>query len=180
MIIEEVYIADIIQSVCQNMQVQVPNQSVGTYFTINFLLGSEQKILDALNNMNGTSEDSLKYPLVAVVQPIPENNGSGFLEVTFPRIILAYLTQTSTKTEPVLDKYSVSGVYKTILRPMQREFIKNLAFSVYTSYGDPMAYEYTSRDIPCQQPIGSTLQDFVDIIEILNLKATIFPQIKTC
>lgn len=178
--IEEVFIVDVISSVVSAMQVAVPGSSPVSYFSINFSPGMNTQILDSLKNMDGSSLGNLKYPLVGVVMPIPEKSGSGFQEVTFSRIVIAYLTKTGTNSEYVKDKYSSDGVFKTILRPCLREFITKLAWSKYTSMGDPGAYEYTSREFPCQQPIGSGLEDFVDTIEILNLKATIFSQIKTC
>lgn len=178
--VEEVFITDVLKSVIGAMKVPVSNSSPIVNYTINFQPGRSTQIIDSLKNMGGTSLDGLKYPLIAVVMPIPEKNTSFFLEVTFPRIVIAYLTQTSTNSEPVLDKYSSDGVFKTILRPCMREFITQLAWSTFTNMGDPDMYEYTFQEYPSQQEIGKGLSDFVDIIEILNLKATIYSQIKSC
>lgn len=178
--IEEVFIVDVLKSVTDAMRVAIPGIDPVTYFQINFEPGMNSQIIESLKNYDGTSLDSLKYPLIAAVMPISEDSGSGFLEVTFPRIVIAYLTKTATNTEPVLDKYLSTGVFKTILRPCLREFINQLAWSKYTNIGDPDMYEYTSRDLPSQQKIGEGVNDFVDIVEILNLKATIFSQIKSC
>lgn len=178
--IEEVFIVDVLKSVTGAMKVAVPGSAPVTYFVINFEPGFNTQIINSLRNMDTNSLGNLKYPLLAAVMPIPERNGSGFLEVTFPRIVIAYLTKTSTNSEPVLDKYDSDGVFKKILQPCLREFITRLALSTYTNIGDPGAYEYTSRHLPSQQPLGEGLTDFVDIIEILNLKATIFPQLLTC
>ena len=162
------------------MKVVIPDSDPVSYFDIHYEPGRSQQIIDSLKNMDGTSLDILKYPLIAVLMPISEKNSSSYPEVLFDRIVIAYLTKTSTNSEPVMTKYSSDGVFKTILRPCLREFIKNLAFSVYTNSGDPDSYEYTAREMPSQQPIGQGLSDYVDIIEILKLKATIFSQIKTC
>lgn len=179
--VEEVYVVDVLAGVTSAMRVPVyPATLPVTYYTVNYNPGSDIQIIDALKSSDGTTLDGLKYPLIAVVMPISEKSGSGFLEVTFPRIVIAYLTKTSTNSEYVKDKYSSDGVYKNILRPCEREFIEKLAWSTYTNQGDPDAYEYTRRETPCQQPIGKGSNDFVDIVEILNLKAIIFSQIKTC
>jgi hypothetical protein len=178
--VTEVFIVDVLKDVVAAMQVPVPASAPVSYFTVNYNPGRDYQIMEALKQMDGTTLGGLKYPLVAVVMPIPENYGSGYLEVTFPRVVIAYLTKTGTRTEPVLDKYNSTGVFKTILRPCLREFITKLAWSTFTNMGDPDAYEYTSKEQPCQQPIGEGLTDYVDIIEILNLKAIIFPQIKSC
>jgi hypothetical protein len=181
--VQDVFIVDVLCSVVNAMQVPVfPTTKPTTYYKINFEPGSNTQIIDALNLKNGTALDKLKYPLIAAVMPISESTVSATnnLEVTFPRIVIAYLTKSATNSELVKDKYSSDGIFKTILQPCLREFIKQLAFSTYTDIGDPDMYEFTSRHLPSQQSIGQGLSDFVDIIEILNLKATIFPQIKTC
>lgn len=177
---EEVFIPEVIQSVVDAMKVAIYNSSEKQFLSINYEPGRNQQIIDSLNNKNGTQLDALKYPLIAMVMPIPERLGSGFLEVTFPRIVIAHLTKTGTNSENVLSKYDSQGVLKTILRPCLREFLNQLAWSKYTNMGDPDAYEGTVRENLSQQPIGEGLSDYVDIIEILNLKAIIFPQIKTC
>lgn len=177
----EVFIPDVIQSVVSAMRVPVyPATNPVTYYTINYQPGRHIQIIDALKSLSGGSLDSLKYPLIAVVMPIPEDSGSGFLEVTFREIVIAYLTKTGTNSEKVMDKYSSDGVFKNILKPCLREFIKNLAFSTFTNMGDPDAYEFTFEENPSQQPIGQGMTDYVDIIKILNLKATIFSKIITC
>lgn len=181
--IEEVFIiGDVLPAVVGAMKVPKPGIVPIQYFTINYEPGRNSQIIDDLKSKDGTSYDSLKYPLVAVVMPVSEYTISpaGIIEVTIPRIIIAYLTKTATNSEKVLDKYSPDGVFKTILRPCMREFIKQLAWSTYTDMGDPDMYEYTFKDQPCQQPIGQGLSDFVDVIEILNLKIPFFSQIKTC
>lgn len=178
--IEEIFVVDILQSVTQAMRVRVPDVTPITYFNIVYQPGRNTQIIEALKLLDCGEINNLKYPLIAVVMPISEKNGSGFTEVTFPRIVIANLTKTNTGSEFVIDKYSSDGVFKTILRPCLREFINRFAWSIYTNMGDPDAYDYTVKESPCQQPIGEGLTDFVDIIEILNLKATIFSQIKTC
>ncbi len=178
--ITEVFIPEVLKSVASAMEVIKVGSDPEVNWTINFDAGRNIQILHALAMKDGTSLGNLKYPLIAAVMPIPEKNGSGFLEVTFPRIVIAHLTKTGTNTEYVMDKYSSDGVIKNILRPCYREFMNRLAWSIYTNMGDPKAYEHTYFENPSQQPIGEGLTDFVDIVEILNLKATIFSQIITC
>lgn len=177
-----VYISDVLSSVCSNMKVQDPSKDAGNYFDINYEPGFNIQIIDSLivKTEGGLDIQSKKYPLLAAVMPIPEKSGSGFLEVTFPRIVIAYYTKTGEGSEPVIQKYNSDGVFKTILGPCLKEFIKRLAHSVYTSQGDPDAYEYTSKHLPSTQPIGDGLKDFVDIIEISNLKTIIYSSIKSC
>lgn len=178
---EEVFIVDVLTSVITDMKVPVlPLAEPVSYLTINFEPGRNNDIIDALMALDKNQTSELKYPLIAAVMPIPERNSSGFLEITFPRIVIANLTKTNTGTEKIPDKYSSDGVFKTILRPCLREFIKQLAFSIYTGMGDPEMYEYTMRELPSKQTVAEQLpNDFVDIIEILNLKV-ILNHLKNC
>jgi hypothetical protein len=178
--IEEVFVVDVLSSVVDAMIVPKVGVIPAANWAVQYEPGQSVQIIDALKNKDGTTLGGLKYPLIAAVMPIPEKGGSGFLEVIFPRIVIAHYTKDGTNTEPVKNKYESSGVLKTILRPCFREFMNRLAWSNYTNMGDPDAYEYIYREYPAQQKIGDGLSDFVDIIEILDLKATIFPYIKTC
>lgn len=178
---QPVYIVDVLRLVGSVMKVPKFPVAIPTEnFVINVDFGSPYQILEQLISKENSSFDKFKYPLLAFVMPIPEKNESGFIEVSFPRIVFAYLTKTGTNTELVLDKYSSDGVIKNILYPMVKEFIRNLAFSTFTLMGDPDMYAYTATVYASQQPIGKGLNDFVDIIELTNLKATFFSTIKFC
>lgn len=177
--VEEVYIINVLTSIVDAMKVaKYPTTIPASNFAINYEPGRTRQILDALAMKDGTSLESLKFPLIAILMPIQENLGSGLTEVTFPEIVIAHLTKTGTNTEEVKEKYNSTGVYQNILRPCEKEFIKRLAFSTYTNMGDPDMYEYRREDSPSQQPKG--LNDFVEMTRILDLKATIFSTIKSC
>ncbi len=178
--VTEVFIPEVLKAIVTAMVVPVVGSAPAANWTVQFDAGRNKQILHALAMKDGTSLGELKYPLVAAVMPIPQKMGSGFAEVTFPRIVIAHLTKTGTNLEYVMDKYNSGSVIKDILRPCYIEFMNRLAWSTYTNMGDPAAYEHTYFENPSQQPIGEGLTDFVDIVEILNLKAIIFPQIKTC
>ena len=178
--ITEVFIPEVLKSVVDDMVVPIIGSAPAADWTINFDAGRNKQILTALASKDGSSLAKLKYQLIAAVMPIPQKMGSGFAEVIFPRIVIAHLTKTGTNTEYVMDKYNSGSVIKDILRPCYIEFMTRFAWSTYTNMGDPAAYEHTYYENPSQQPIGEGLNDFVDIVEILNLKAIIFPQIKTC
>lgn len=179
---EDVIIFEVLQTdVVDKMQVPVyPANDPITYFAINFQTGLQSQILESLISLEDSTYEKFKYPLIAALMPISEVMGSGFLEVTFPRIVIAFLTKTGDDAELVKDKYNAQSVYKNILRPILKEFIKRLAWSTFTSMGDPDAYEYSASFLPCKQPIGKGLNDFVEVIEVTNLKAIFFPTIKSC
>lgn len=178
---QDVFIADVLSSVVSSMQVPIlPLQNPITYYTVNLEIGRNNDIIDSLLSYDNNQRSDLKYPLIAVLMPIPEKNSSGFLEVNFQRIVFANLTKTNTGSEKIFDKYSSDGVFKTILRPCFKEFIKQLAFSVYTGIGDPDMYDYTYKEIPSKASISEQIpNDFVDIVEILDLKV-ILNNLKQC
>lgn len=177
---QEVFVIDVIQSVVDSMRVQIYGKPVPTFHKINFNPGRSEQIIKALENMDGTVLQGEKYPLVAVEMPFDQDYGSGFDQVTFKRIVIADITKTGEREEPVIQKYELGGKFKTVLMPCVREFIKRLAWSTSTGMGDPDAYLFTLRELPGQVLTGKGTNDFVDIIEIINLNAIIFSQIKTC
>ncbi len=178
--ITEVFIPEVLKAVVAAMEVPKIGSDPAVDWEIQYDAGRSIQIINALRAKDGSSLSDLKYPLIAAVMPIPEKNGSGFTEVIFPRIVIAYLTKTGTNSEYVMDKYNSGSVLKDILNPCYREFMNQLAWSKYTGMGDPEMFEHTYQENLSQQPLGEGLTDFVDIIEILNLKAIIFTQIKTC
>lgn len=177
----DVYIIDVLWRAISAMRVQIYGKPVGNFFNVNFNPGNNAQIVRALEARDGTTIMGEKYPLAAVVMPFTIVSGSGFYEVTFSKIVFAYMSQTAILEEPVLQKYELSGNFKTVLYPCVNEFIRRIAWSTSTNMGDPEAYSFTLREIPGQQLTKDSISnDFVDVIEILNLKATIFSQIKTC
>lgn len=176
---QDVYVMDVIWRVVSAMQVQIYGKPVGQFFTINFNPGRNEQIVTALENADGTTLMGLKYPMCAVKMPFTIKSGSGFYEVKFPEIVFAYLTQTNEGHETVLQKYNLSGNFKTVLYPCANEFIKRLAWSTFTSQGDPDVYPFSLREFPGQF-LASKINDSVDILKIVDLEAIIYPQIKTC
>lgn len=176
----DIYAIDVLQSVFSAMKVQIYGKAVGQFHFINFNPGRSDQIIKALLDKDGTTLAGEKYPLAAVVMPFDEVNGDGFSEVTFPKIVFAYLTENGGVDEPVLDKYSLTGTFKTVLLPCVTEFIKRLAWSTFTNMGDPSMYPFTLREVPGQPVRKENMAEVVDVVEVLNLKATIFSQIKTC
>lgn len=170
---QDVILVDIIGSVVSAMEVtNVPY--------INYEPGRSAQVLDSLqiyDNAVVYEDKGLKYPLIAMLMPIPERKGGSFpSSVVIPRIVIAVM---STTDGGVKERYGVDQVFKTQLYPMYNEFLKRLALSVYTNQGDPEMFVHTKIDNPDKRPIGDGMTDFVDTIEILNLEL-ILNQIKTC
>lgn len=178
-----VMIPKIIQSVIGSMEVQNPDEILGTFFSINYQPGRMIQILDSLHVLDGSSVEykSLKYPLFGMVLPVRENRtvAGYYATVRIDRIIIAALTSSADGSDLVLDKYGVNGTYTTILYPLYYEFLRRLARHPEVITMEPDSFVHTKMDNPCQQPIGQGLSDYVDTIEILGLELTL-NQIKTC
>lgn len=165
----------------ESIEVQDPSKQEGTMFEINFQIGNPNQILYSLEN-TGTSGNTIKnkkYPLIALKTPIHESKGDYFNEVKIDRIIIAHLTKTDTGTENVIDKYSVDGVYLKILYPIYDAILEKIANHPYSCVNDKFAIVHDKDDIPSDQVIGQGLDDYVDIIEITNLKI-LFNKIQNC
>ncbi len=169
------------KDVVASMQVVNPVADPSANFVINYEPGRSIQILRSINELdNSITLKGLVYPLFAMLMPIRERRGSGFYaEVTIPRIVIATLTQTGMGTEAVLNKYESSGTFKTVLYPLYYEFLKQLGRCKNILGSDPNYFEHTKMDNPGQQPVGEGSSDYIDSIEILDLKLTLI-QTKTC
>lgn len=146
-------------------------------YTVNFEAGRSYEIIKSLiEKDNAPLLQSLKYPLVALLMPTMESNGTGYQIVRVNRIVIAHLTNQDIG---VGQRYEADEVFKSVLYPCYFELLNRLAWSTSTNQGDPWAILHTKFDNPSRQPIGQGLQDYVDTIEITNMEL-ILPQIKTC
>lgn len=182
--VTDVILVDIMQAIVALMKVQVPLAATGTFYTINYEPGRNEQILHSISEIdNSTSMKGLKYPLFAMLMPIKEsrgNSGGFYGTVIIPRIVFATLCKKADGVEPVLDKYSSTGNFKSVLYPMYNEFLKRLGTSGYfIGSSDVNMIPHTKMDNPGQQPVGENMDDFIDSIEILNLELTL-NQFKTC
>jgi len=177
--VEDVVLVDVIQSVVDSMEVQIPEESAN--FVVHYEPGRSYDIIKSISGLdNSITYKDVKYPLFAMLMPIPEKRGETgyYAEVTIPRIIIAYLTKTGGGEEGILEKYNSAGVFKTILYPLYKEFFKRLGLCTSINTSDPDDFEHTKMDNPGQQVEAST-NDFIDSIEILNLKFILLNK-KTC
>ena len=155
----------------------VAKMKIPGYDSVNFEGGRSYEIVKSLIEKDNVQVlQSLKYPLVAVLMPVVENNGTGFQIVRVNRIVIAHLTNQDISVD---QRYSPEEVFKTVLYPCYKELLRQLAWSTSTSMGDPWAIPHACFDNPSRQSIGKGLQDYVDTIEIGNLEL-ILHQIKTC
>lgn len=150
--------------------------------TVNFQPGRSIQILQSLTELdNSINFKSEKYPLVAMILPVTERRGISavyYAEILIPRIVFAQIVSWDG-TEAIKERYAPSGVLKTILYPCYYEFLDRVAWHPNIIGSDPNMFEHTKLDNPGTQPVGQGTNDYIDSIEILNLKLTL-SQIKTC
>lgn len=137
--------------------------------------------LQKLNQSATPAQKNTKYPLFALFQDFPEQNGGSgyYATVKFPKIVIATLTQS---TDPVPKRYEQT--FKPTLYPIYQEFLRQLVRHPNIVGNDPGAIPHIKWDRPGTQPEGdktkaSNFNDYVDAIEIQGLELT-FKQIKTC
>lgn len=176
------YLVDVMISVVGAMRVEIlPSTIPKSYMTINYEPGKSNQIIQSLSTLdNTTTLKATKYPLLAMLMPVQEKRGYEiYSEVNIEKIVIAYLTKSGEGSEFVKDKYASDGVFKTVLHPCEKEFLIQLARNPNINGGDPNAFEYTRMDIPGDVPLTENTNDFVDSIEIRNLKL-ILTQTKNC
>lgn len=174
---QDIVIVDIISSIISSMKVQDPAKSAGNYLSINYEPGRILQILKSLTDLdNSISLKNNKYPLIAMVMPVKEQFGGGYPIIIIDRIVIAQITNS---TDDVFTRYQAGGTFKSILYPCYKEFMYQLSASKFTVNGDVVNFQHTKIDSPGVQPIGKGMSDYVDTIEILNLKI-ILNLIKTC
>lgn len=168
------YVVDIIKEVVDSVNDQFEKDNIP--IVVNYKYGRQIQILKALEDMNNSVDNKdKKYPLLALYQDFPEKRGVGYYsEVTFPKIVIANLTQ-STDTPDV--RYE--QVFKPLLYPVYYQFLSKLArHSSNAGSLDPEAIIHTKWDRMGIRPeVGNT--DYIDAIEITDLKFN-FQQTKTC
>lgn len=176
------YLVDVMIAVVDAMRVEIlPATVPKTYMTVHYEPGKSNQIIQSLSTLdNTTTLKGTKYPLLAMLMPVPEKRGGEFYsEVIIDKIVIAHLTKTGEGSEPVKDKYASDGVFKRVLHPAEEQFLIQLAKHPNVNMGDFNAFEYTRMDIPGDVPLTENTNDFVDSIEIRNLKL-ILTQSKNC
>lgn len=174
------YIIDILGDIISKIKVTKPLISPVEYFSINFQPGNSSQIINSLMQLDGTSLNGLKYPLIALKMPFSVSKNFNIQEVTFSKIIIANITKTGTNNENVLDKYSSDSVFKNIIHHIKDELIVQIAQSKYTAIGDPDMYDFTWKEFPFSGEIAEGVSDYVDFIEISNLKVQFYSSLKQC
>lgn len=132
--------------------------------------------LQALTNGIDTATRNSKFPLFALFQDFPENNGATgyYCTVTIPKIVIATLT---VSTDPPPIRYTKT--FKPVLYPIYQEFLNQLVRHSNIVANDPGAIPHVKWDRPGHLPDKDGSNEYLDAIEIQNLQLT-FKQVNPC
>jgi len=184
----EIYVIDIIQKVVQDItpdvlpiiqQRETDALNIPSLIqTINFQPGGsvDELIQTLAQDDKSESMKMLKYPLVWLVQDFPETQGMqpGFYAETTLNIVIAHQT---TATYKITDRYKY--VFKPVLYPIYGALMEGLAASDMINQNDPQIIQRVKWDRAYwgRKTVGGNdgnkLNDYVDAIDITNLKLTI-------
>ena len=122
---------------------------------------------------DGVTPVPKKYPLICLIQDFPEDiGGTDYYGIaTLPIILIATITDNKFKSAKRLTE-----TFKPILLPIYEEFLYQLTASRHINAGSvkQLPHRKWNRMFWGKQKAGTALNDFVDAIEINNLKLTLF------
>lgn len=164
-------IVDIFESIVEKV-------SLAYGSNVRYMYGPELEIeanLIDLTKAKGLPNSNVanKYPLIALIQDFPEKRGDAngyYADVTLPKILIATLTNNTYKAP---QRYELN--FKPILYPIYKLFLQEMARSGKIIGNDPDSFDHTKFDrlYYGTRTAGSALNDYVDAIEINNLRITV-------
>jgi len=139
--------------------------TLGTH--VQFHYGSSIQILQKLVKLNEGITTKNRFPLIALFQPFDEVIGTGFqIQLNIKKLVIATLTNS---TDEVPKRYQKTFV--PILYPIYYELLNQIIMSKQFLTTSPGFISHTKNDDPgSPPPKGSTFNEFVDAIELYNLK----------
>jgi len=162
-------IAEVISRVNQNIYPTIAAYTNNN--PINYQYGRSILINKLLQLNKNSIPQKSNYPLIALFQDFPEDNGKkiGYIYVTIPKIVIATITDFNGTTKDRYDK-----TFKPILYPIYNEFIKQLGMQQSIIGFSPNRSNFIKYDRPGTQPEGQATNDYIDAITIENLQLTFY------
>jgi hypothetical protein len=164
-------IVDIFESVVEKVTAAYGSNVRYMYGPVEEIEANLVNLTRAKGLPNSNVED--KYPLIALFQDFPEKRGDAngyYADVTIPIILIATLTDNKYKAP---ERYEHS--FKPILYPIYKLFLQEMAKSGKIIGNDPDSFDHTKFDrlYYGRKTVGTALNDYVDAIEINNLRITV-------
>jgi hypothetical protein len=113
-----------------------------------------------------------KYPLIALFQDFPENRSEGgyYCETLLPVMLIATLTDPNYRAE---QRYAAS--FKPILYPIYSILLQEIAKNknIVERISDEIPHRKFDRLYYGKKKLGTGIGDYVDAIELQNIKLTL-------
>lgn len=168
---QNVIIVDIFKSIVEKVQARYGSAVTYMYGPIQEIEANLIEAAMSYGLSGGITTTS--YPLIAIIQDFPEDMGvnSGYYtEVNFPIVLIATLTDKNFKTPT---RYETT--FKPVLYPLYQLFLEEIARDGRIIGNDPNTFEHRKYDRVYYgtQTLGTKVSDYVDAIELNNLKLTV-------
>lgn len=166
-----VIIVDIFTDIVQKVQTRYGSHIEFMYGPWEEIEANLIEIASSYGLSGGTTTGA--YPLIALVQDFPENRegtGGYYADVTIPIVLIATLTENTYKAPT---RYEMT--FKPVLYPIYQLLLEEIARNGAIIAGDPDKIEHVKWDrlFYGQKTLGTKLNDYVDAIELNNLKLTV-------
>jgi hypothetical protein len=175
---QAVILVDILRDVVAATQAAYRVQKGDNNLTVTYMHGPIEEIEANLIEIAGAKglpgyTGPSKYPLIAVVQDFPEDRpgpGGYYSQTTLPIVIIATLTDNKYKAEKRYTETFVPTLY-----PLYELFLQSLARDGRLAQNDPTEIPHRKFDrlYYGRAKFGTQLADYVDAIEIQNLRLTV-------
>lgn len=168
---KQVIIVDIFKSVVEKVQARYGSHIEYIYGPWEDIEASLIEIAASYGLEGGSA--NIGFPLIALVQDFPETregNGGYYADVNIPLLLIATLTDNAYKAPK---RYELS--FKPILYPIYQLLLEEIAKNGNFIVGDPDKIDHIKWDrlYYGKKTIGTALNDYIDAIELNNLKLTV-------
>lgn len=175
---QQIVIVDLLASIVSRVQADYRVLKGNNALTVTYMHGPVEEIeanLVEIAKAQGLPgyTGAKKYPLIAVFQDFPEvHNPAGgyYADVNLPIVLIANLTSNTYKADK---RYAEN--FKPILYPLYELFLQQMAKQPEIVGKDPNLFDHTKFDrlYYGKRSLGTQVSDYVDAIEIQNLKFTV-------
>lgn len=175
---QQVVIVDIFADIVAKVQTAYRLLKADNTLTVTYMHGPVEEIEANLVEIAGAQglpgyTGPKKYPLIAVFQDFPEvHNPAGgyYADVNLPIVIIGNLTSNTYKADK---RYTEN--FKPILYPLYELFLQEMAKQPSIVGKDPDLFGHTKYDrlYYGKRKLGTGVSDYLDVIEIQNLKFTV-------
>ncbi len=174
---QQVIIVDVFAAIVAKVQAKYRLLKGDDDLTVTYMYGPVEEIeanLIEIAKSVGLEgyEGPKKYPLIAIFQDFGENINTGgyYKEVTLPVVLIATASAKDWKADK---RYTEN--FKPTLYPLYELFLQEMGKSTQIIGNEPTKFGHTKYDrlYYGKRKLGASVSDYVDAIELQNLKFTV-------